>query len=245
MNKFLGKKLLINNLSIIIDKLSVHYTLNLLRLSRKTPKTLLTFILQKNFNVINIKKLKNSFIEIFHSSSIWLEIKKMIDKQLLSFSTEFLCRGNKNFSVLSEYLFEIYLYDLCLFFDSIYAKYNNQVFLLSNMYSSTTIFLSPMKFGKFANFSSLKEFGSFSYQNIYSFNTFRKSKKIITLKRFVSVFMYKHHFCMFFSGSKNFSYFIQQKIFSFVKSNLHFDILECVTGLFFVKIFFSLFRYRE
>lgn len=232
VNKFLGKELLSSNFLRIIDKLSVHYTLNLLRSSHKTPKILLTFILQKYFNVINIKKLKNSFIQIFHSNFIWLEIKKMINKQLLSFSSEFLCRGNKNFSVLSEYLFDIYLNDLCLFFDTIYAKYNNQIFLLSSTYPSHTKFLSPVKLGKFISFSSLKEIGSFSYQNIYSLNIISNNKKIINLKRCVSVFMYKHHFCMFFSGSKNFSYFIQQKTFSFVKSNLHFDILECATRIF-------------
>ena len=204
----------------------------MIRSFHKTPDFLLTFILQNFFNSVNKKKLKNSFIEKFHSNLLWVEINKMINVKLLSFSKTYLCRGNKSFSILSEYLFDIYLQDLNLFINSLYTKYNNQVFLLSNIFQPLPIYFSPVKFGKNKNFSNLIEVFSFSYRNIYSSHNFKNSKKIINLKRCINVFMYKHHFCMFFSGSKDFSYFIQEKFFSFVKSNLHFGILECATCIF-------------
>ena len=152
VNKFLGKKLLSDKYLKITDNLSIHYTLNLIRSFHKTPDFLLTFILQNFFNSVNKKKLKNSFIEKFHSNLLWVEINKMINVKLLSFSKTYLCRGNKSFSILSEYLFDIYLQDLNLFINSLYTKYNNQVFLLSNMFQPLPIYFSPVKFGRNKDF---------------------------------------------------------------------------------------------
>lgn len=173
-------------------------------------------------------------MKIFGSKLIWLEITKMIDTNFLCFSNKFLCRGNKDFSILSEYSFDIYMEGFLIFANTLCTKYNNQVFLFSSLSKNSFINSFPTKFHLNNNFSNLKKVFLSCYKNFYSFYIIHISKNIMLFKRNFHLYMYKYHSIIFFSGSKKFSLFIKQKVFSFVKSNLHFDIFECAARFLFI-----------
>jgi hypothetical protein len=112
----------------IFDELSVHYSLSLLRFKDNNTNFLLTFMLLMFLREVNKNKLKSFLFSTFNSSFLSQEILRMINLSVLGFSKSFLCRGNKNFSFLSEYLLEIYLEDFSLFFNEISLKYNQEFF---------------------------------------------------------------------------------------------------------------------
>jgi len=160
----------------------------------------------------------------------------MINISFIGFSKSFLCRGNKNFSILSEYLFEIYLEDFSLYFNELSLKYNQDVFFSNAGIQSFPLFISPLKFSKVQLFFNLKECIFISYNNFYLSYLSRHTFNFFRFKRHIDLIRYKYNVLVFFSGSKKFCIYIKRKIFSFVKSILHFDILESVTRLFFINI---------
>jgi hypothetical protein len=180
---------------------------------------------------VNKNRLKNSFLKKFNSRFIWREISKMINLKFLCFSDIFLCRGNKDFSILSEYIFDIYLEDFFAFINDIYIKYNFRLFLVFRTLPYFPIGFSPIEFGKNKKFFNLKKKFLHSYGSFCSSYFIKHNKKLNSFKRCTTVINYKYHSIVFFSSSKKFSVFIKQKLFSFIRSNLHFDVLECATCL--------------
>jgi hypothetical protein len=73
-----------------------------------------------------------------------------------------------------------------------------------------------------------------SLNNLYLTYIKKQTHNVFSFKRHVDLIRYKYNFLIFFSGSKIFSLHIKKKLFSFVKSSLHFDILESATWLLFI-----------
>nr|AMD08057.1 maturase-like protein 2 [Euglena mutabilis] len=161
-----------------------------------------------------------------------MEINKMLKFKFLSFSNTFLCRGHKDFSILSEYLFDIYMEDFSFFIFESYSKYNHKFFLVSDNNLNFPIFSSPIKLNIGKPVINLKKnvvsfYSSFSSSYLKNYN-----KNVDLFNRSFNLIRYKSHSIVFLTGSKKFSFFIKQKILSFIKSNLHFDVSECATCLF-------------
>jgi len=218
----------------IFDELSVHYSLSLLRFKDNNTNFLLTFMLLMFLCEVNKNKLKSFLFSTFNSSFLSQEILRMINLSVLGFSKSFLCRGNKNFSFLSEYLLEIYLEDFSLFFNEISLKYNQEFFFTNSAIEVPNLFLSPLKFTKLNLFFNIKKRMIVSLNNLYLTYLPKQTHNVFSFKRHIDLIRYKYNFLIFFSGSRNFSLHIKKKLFSFVKSSLHLDILESATWLLFI-----------
>lgn len=208
-----------------LDQFSIHYSLSFIRFLEKDINFILSITLLKFFREINKNRLKNVLLKSIGSVFVWVEIQKMISFSFLGFSNRFLCRGNKTFSLLSEYVFEIYLEDFYIFLNDIFLKYNQNFFFV---YPTFPLFFSPSKFLKINERFNLKETFILNYRNFS-----KKSYTFSKFKRCIESIKYKYHFLIFFYGSKNFSLFVKKKIFSFVKSSLHFDIIESARRFFY------------
>lgn len=185
----------------------------------------------KSLNKVNIGVLRNIFFKYLDDSFVWSELEKMFSLGLIDFSDDFiyLKKGICNNSLLSIFLFEVYLSELDIYLSSlsmqfnstknVYLKFGKSFSISRSLFNEIFVPLRLHKnilfFGKLKNYF---DYGFNSYKRFLLSNFFPLFyKKSFICKR------YKDHCILALVGSKNFVLFLKEKFFSFVRSTLQMD----------------------
>jgi hypothetical protein len=185
----------------------------------------------RSYSIINRNRLKNIFLKTFKDNRFWEELDKMFLCDFLNICSSSIYKKNNilGFNVLSFFLLNIYLNELDVYIYDISITYNSRInlvcfenFLLK--YSENMCFFLlkfyPLKFSKFLfYFKSFNNVRDFNFSSLFDFIYFS-----FKFNRSLSYVRYLHYFLLGVVGSKSFSIFIRDKIVSFLRSNLHFNV---------------------
>lgn len=193
------------------------------------------------FSQRNLNHLRNIFIKVFAEEKLWFEIEKMFNLGILNMSQSSIYWGGNisSFSLLSRFLLELYLSELDNYIGGVLLK-TKYFFTLSDKVKLKEMFFSnlllsslPIKLEK-----NLKLYSKLSIVNNLRFNHFFShfiSTNFVSGSRVFQRNFYWVRYVNFilfgFITSKNYSYFLFEKVLSFLRSNLLCDLKD---------IFFSL-----
>nr|YP_009137058.1 maturase [Euglena viridis]AJF21611.1 maturase [Euglena viridis] len=251
-NKF-NKIVDINNKSCFTQVgLSIHFSVSVIRSWNPNLNFILSSQIIKSFDLINKNRLKNIILKTFKDNILWVEIEKMFVSHILDFSRSHIYQGSNNstFSLLSHFLFNIYLNELDYYVFDLINKYNFNKKLFSNGIKSLTSFevllkqYTPIKLEKrLNNFKNIKVFNIEKYN---SFGRFYSDSFLnnILFDKSIEYIRFLDYFIIGFVGSKNFVCGIQNKLTNFLKSSLHFDIKNLNLYLIHDSIYFGGYNIR-
>lgn len=191
------------------------------------------FSIVTSLNFVNKRILKNIFLKNFKNLRIWKEIESIINANLISFSNFSTDKNYKFYFVyLSIFLFEVYLSELDLFikkfifiFDSSQNIYDSPI--INNNLGSFVFFsytFNPLKLEKYLKpFKCLNQLGLFRQKFFYFLFANLKNYSFYFFRR--NIFFTKFlRYCFFgIVGSKDFVIFVKNKVLSFLRSSLHFE----------------------
>ena len=193
----------------------------------------------KNFTSKNVNILKNIFLKFCNDLSVWFEIQKMIEFGLINFSDEFIYEDmfSLNISLLSIFLIEIYFSEFDSFVSNLSFQFNSVkdirylFYLKSFIFNpSNSIIIFPIYLEKLL--FNIKYLVNLTNKNLFtdnkSFYVRGLSNSLVFCRRIFYI-RYKDHFMFGFSGSKDFSLFLMNKISSFFRSTLFMTLLNCFT----------------
>ena len=226
-----------SNSSKVFSK-SIHFHLNFIRSWDKNIKFFLTARFLKSFDLINKNKLKNIFKKALIDNTFWSEIEKMIKVGIIDFSSKAIYTSKNIFSnsLLSTFLFNIYLIEFEFFIFQIALKYNlrkiikKKFFLSQNknfsLYKKNFIEYSPINLeNKLMKFKNIRFLYVDKYNKFKRF-FFEKRNFLVPFTKHIYYARYIDHFIFGFISSKIFVFSIQKKLVSFIRSNLHFDVKD-------------------
>lgn len=208
---------------------SVHYFINLIKNWGTGFEYFINSRLLKSLSIIHKNRLKNIVNKFTcNDTKMWLAIEKMIYLNMVSFSDPYIYRDNSaiRYSLLSNFLLNIYLLELDFFVTSFSTSYNIKSFVELNFknYFEQLLIFKPVMFDKLALYnSSLRDLNTSKNTFIKKVYT-RNVKDIIVFNRSIKYARFLDHFILGLSCSKNFAILLQKKLISFIRSNLHLDL---------------------
>jgi hypothetical protein len=217
--------------------LSVHRSLQLVKSWPTNLNWFLKFDIVKTFDSINRNRLKNIFLNYCADHRIWNEINKIINAKIISFMSISSCNdlGISQNSVLSPFLFNIYMTILDKFVESLQLKYNNSTFFSATPFIIQNDYKQLMKKFKtkrglaniiFQTGSPKLVLALFKKEKSAFYKKYSSSFGETTSLRQIKYIRYADDFLISISGSRKFALNIASLIKNFIKSNLHFVIHE-------------------
>lgn len=224
---------------------TVHSTINFLKSWDVNICFFLTGKVICPFSEQNLSHLRNIFIKNFAENIVWSEIEKMFNSGVLTMSNSNIYWGGDlfSFSFLSRFLLEIYFSELDTYISKVliatgyFCNLVDKKILSDSEFPNLLLHSIPIKLGnnlklyrKLSIINNLRFNTLFSHFNrVFSSSYSRNFKKNFNWVRYVNYLLFG------FVASKNYSYFLFEKILSFVRSNLLCDIKDIVFNSSFEK----------
>ena len=194
----------------------------------------LTCRVSKSFNRVHVNRLRNIFLKYLDDVIVWDEIYKLISYGLIDFSDRFIYL-KKSFlynNFLSIFLFEIYLSEFDIYAENLRRQFISTkiIFLKFNKDRKDriaqlifpNIVSFPLKLDKsLSNCRILKDL--FIYKKNKIRNFLLTNHLFLSFHRNFIFTRYKDHSMVVVASSKDFAYFLRNKLFLFMRSNLKMD----------------------
>jgi retron-type reverse transcriptase len=215
---------------------SVHMALHKIKHWRTNTVYFIDCDIKKAFETIHRGKLKNAFKAVIVDEKFWLEIQKMLNagylKENLVYCDEL---GVFQDSILSPFLFNIYMHDLDVFIDRLnktniekYKDTKNSQY--GDQEARKAYKRIQYKYGE-GIYHTLRKLGSkeeFMKQRKIDYAEHYKKYKIWSGidkdNRFISYVRYADDFLIGIIGSRKYALQVRQDVTNFIKSNLHLDV---------------------
>ena len=208
---------------------SAHGALNLIKEWPTNLNWFIKFDTVKKFDIVNQNRLKNIFFKYCFDRRIWNEINKLLKAKVVDLRT--------TSTLLSPFLFNVYMIELDNFIESLKLKYNNTGSIFSKNLSIETKY--KQIFNKFKTkrglANILSEYGSpdlvlalYKKEKTAFFKTYKfinsKNKTFFWIK----YVRYVNDFILGIIGPRDFASKIAIAIENFIKSNLRFQIYNVI-----------------
>jgi hypothetical protein len=197
----------------------------------------MTLKVLRSFTSIHKTRLKNVFFRFLKDPFIWQEIEKMIETNFVNISNNSIYDSRKNLSssLLSSFLFNLYMLEIDFYLEKFIFKYSLKKIFYKGFKSIKKSF-SSYKY-KLNNFFPLRvEQNLKSLSNLRTLNYFKYNKLnnyIFFYNKFSRVYEKNVYYCRYldalilgFISSKTFVSFLEAKVVTLLRTNLHFDIKE-------------------
>lgn len=226
-----SKETLDLNVDNAINRNNVHAVINKIRFWNPKIKFMAISRLSRSSTIIVRGKLKNIFLRVTGNENCWYETERILELSERSLFSDNLYETTNvaEFSPLRKFLLEIYLLELDRYVNqfSMYTSVSSNALSLNNrnFFNPLSSYL-PIKLKKFL---SLKSSIKVIYRKKFiKLKTFSSSNLFFTFVNFISYLRYVDNFLIGFISSKKFSSYFQSKIYTFIRSNLHFDITKSI-----------------
>lgn len=219
---------------------SIHYLINFIKNWDTNISSLISTRLICPFSTLNFNRLRNIFIRDFQEVKIWSEVERMFKLGILNMSLANVYWGEDiySFSLLSRFLFELYLEDLDTFIlkSLLEIEYSTKCINVTvgnnPAYSMLLLNSLPLKLEK-----NLKSYITVNNVNILRFNSFFNyfGSNIISshYRNFNRNFNWVRHINFLFLGfvtTRNYSCFLFDKILAFIRSDILCDAKDIFIG---------------
>ena len=215
---------------------SPHTALKSIKEWSKNVVWLLDYDIKKTFDNVHRKRLRNIFLSHINQPRVWSELEKMMNSGIIDVNLIFEKKGVAQGSVISPFLFNIYMNELDSFMSKL-MKDKSVPFLMKDMersdamkkykkikaeFSNNRVHTALHKYGSVENVSNelqrqLKEYYK-AYGRHYGINT--KTRNIFYTR-------YADDFVIGVVGPKSFAIEIRTFVNNFIKSDLHLDVSKC------------------
>lgn len=215
---------------------SPHSALKTIKEWAKNVVWLLDYDIKKAFDNVHRNRLRNIFLKHINQPRVWEEIEKMMNSGIIDVSLVFETKGVAQGSVLSPFLFNIYMNE----FDSFVGKLKQEKFspfIKKDMDGSAAMKNYKRIKAEFSNnyvHTALKKYGSIeSVRNELNsqlknhYKIYGRHYGINTKTRQIFYTRYVDDFVFGIVGPKSFAIEIQRSINGFLKSGLHLDVSKC------------------
>ena len=174
-------------------------------------------------------RLRNFFLFYLNDSLFWDELEKFFYPNSLNFNYEFIYEKNSalNTSLISILLLEMYLFEFDRFILNLSFKCSSFKTILSLFNFKNDNFSFFMKYSPLCFERFLYNLGNFDLL-AYKKHSFSRLKLLdsfsLIYSRHFSAIRYKDHLLLGFSSSRKFALNIKDKLISFLRSTLAFDL---------------------
>lgn len=216
---------------------NIHKTISIIKSWDKKIKFFMSPKLLTSFKKINKNILRNIFLSIIKDNKVWGEIEKMINLNILGISSLHIYNPTNIANNLSTFLLNLYLSQLDIYIKTLCHSSNFKKFLGFKPYFLKVFYKRnlnviksyiPLKISKYLkSFSDLKKIRILKQTKLDIM--YKKNSSELNFSFFfkhIYYIRYNENISLGIIGSKNFAKFIFRKLQSFIRSNLHFDLLE-------------------
>jgi retron-type reverse transcriptase len=216
---------------------SCHDALRAIKYWKSNTIWLLDYDIRKGFDKVNERRLENIFKSYIDDNRLWNEIQKMMNAGIVTPELCFENKGVPQNSILSPFLFNIYMNELDLFIRSLSTN-------LSEFYNVDE---DSLKERKAADKEYNNIIAEFSKQRLATtlekYGSVEKMKAALIKKKaahykkwggshpscnsvFLHYIRYADDFIIGVGGTKKMAFRIRDKIDNFIKSNLHLEVKQ-------------------
>ena len=211
---------------------SVNKALQTLKLWPSNTVFFLDYDIEKAFDNVNRSRLKNIFLKYLNDTRIWNEISKMMKAGVIAPDLIFEEKGISQGSILSPFLFNVYMHEFDSFMQTLTKNNSNAVYdnvknieakrehnRILNRYKQSNIAERLREFGNIDTVINNKkaEFKAF-------YEKYKRTSGVDLDTRKILYIRYADDFLIGIVGSKKFANLVKNNINTFIRGNLHLEI---------------------
>lgn len=215
---------------------SPHSALKTIKEWSKNVVWFIDYDIKKAFDNVNRKRLRNIFLGHINQPRVWLEIEKMMSYGIIDVNLVFEKTGVAQRSVLSPFLFNIYMNELDYFIANL-VKEKGVPFFKKDMDGSDAMKNYKRIKAEFSNnrvHTALHKYGSvekvtneLQRQLKVHYKKYGRHYGINTKARNILYTRYADDFVIGIVGPKSFATEVRTRVNGFIRSNLHLDVSKC------------------